>query len=330
MSECDVPELARSTGVTRRGLFAGGAGFAVAGLLGGCRCSSPTTLRTFALNGRCALNLQWSGLAEPVRFVVIGDTHFAFTDARDAQYAGHCKRMAQWPGKEDAIAKALKRAKDDKADLVVLVGDNISFPTQANVDHLKRELEKSEVPWVYTAGNHDWHFEGDVGSDIEQRGRWLEKRLKWLYRGENPLCYSKVVKGVRFVMVDNSVYHVLPEQLEFWRQEAAKGDPLVLCMHIPLWTEGWGERLCGSPAWGAAVDPYWEIERRERWAERQMPSTFEFRESVMSTPNLIGIFTGHVHNLMVAQERGQLMFSVPGNADGSSMEVTVGVGYECK
>ena len=309
--------------MTRRGFFAGGAGLAASGLAGGCRCGNAAAPRQFALTAR-NLRLPWPGLAEPVRFVVIGDTHWAYSDGRDAQHADNCRRMAQWPGDGDAIAKALQRAKDEQADLVVLVGDNISFPTLANVERLRGELEKSAVPWVYTAGNHDWHFEGDPGSDVEQRGRWIEKRLKWFYQGEDPLCHSKVVKGVRFVMIDNSVYHVLPEQLAFWRREAAKGDPTVLCMHIPLWTEGWGERLCGSPTWGAAVDPYWEIERRERWAERQMPSTFEFREAVLSTPNLIGVFTGHMHRLMAAQERGQLMFSVRRNSDGTSLEVTVG------
>ena len=261
------------------------------------------------------------GLKESVNFLVVGDTHFNFHDGRDDAYADNYKRMARSPAPRDALAKAMKRAREVQTDIVLLVGDILSFPTLANIDHLRAELDRCGLPWLYVAGNHDWHFEGDSGSDIEQRARWTESRLKPFYQGENPIMYSRMVKGVRMVMIDNSVYHVLPEQLAFWKQEAAKGDPIALFMHIPLWLEGWNITTCGHPDWGAATDPYWEIERRERWAEKLMPSTYAFREAVINTPNLVGVFTGHKHKLMVGQSRNALFFSVPWNRDGSCMEV---------
>jgi hypothetical protein len=277
--------------------------------------------RSFSFDSRCTLRMPVPGIREPVNFFVIGDTHFGFHDARDDAYADNYKRMAQWPSPKDALAKALKRAKDAHADMVMLVGDIISFPTLANLDHLRGELDRAGLPWLYVAGNHDWHFEGESGSDLEQRACWTERRLKPLYQGGNPIMYSRMVKGVRMVMIDNSAYHVLPEQLAFWKQEAAKGDPIALFMHIPLWVEGWSITTCGNPKWGAATDPYWEIERRERWAERLMPSTYEFREAVFNTPNLVGVFTGHIHNLLVGQAGQALLFSVPTNRTGACMEV---------
>ena len=277
--------------------------------------------RSFSLDSRCTLRMPVAGIRKPVNFFVIGDTHFGFHDSRDDAYADNYKRMAQWPSPKDALAKALTRAKKAHADAVMLVGDIISFPSLANLDHLRAELDRFGLPWLYVAGNHDWHFEGDSGSDFEQRARWVERRLKPLYQGENPLMYARMVKGVRMVMIDNSAYHVTPEQLAFWKQEAAKGDPIALFMHIPLWIEGWSIITCGNPRWGAATDPYWKIERRERWAERLMPSTYAFREAVFNTPNLVGVFTGHIHSLMVGQAGNALLFSVPSNRDGSCMEV---------
>ena len=303
-----------------------GASLAFAAVAG---CSAPRcggerkcgTGRPFSFDSHCTLRMPMPGLKEPVNFFVIGDTHFGFHDARDDAYADNYKRMAKWPAPKDALAKALDRAKKAQADVVVLVGDIISFPTLANLDHLRGELDRAGVPWLYVAGNHDWHFEGDSGSDLEQRARWTERRLKPLYQGGNPIMYSRMVKGVRMVMIDNSAYHVLPEQLAFWKQEAAKGDPIALFMHIPLWVEGWSVTTCGNPKWGAATDPYWEIERRERWAERLMPSTYEFREAVFNTPNLVGVFTGHIHSLLVGQAGQALLFSVPTNRTGACMEV---------
>ena len=280
--------------------------------------------RQFSLGQRTNLKLPYDGLVEPVRFFVIGDTHYGYHDGRDDAYADNYRRMAGGKTKPGALASALKRAREFKADIVLLVGDNISFPTYANIETLQRELDESGVDWLYTAGNHDWHFEGMPGSDIDQRRDWIGKRLGRFYRGENPLCHSKVVKGVRFVIIDNSVYHILPEQLEFWKREAAKGDPIALFMHIPLWVDGWGLFTCGCPTWGAETDPYWKIERREKWAVRQAEESFEFREAVLSTPNLVGVFTGHEHRLMAAQVGRSLMFSVPSNRDGSAMSVELG------
>ena len=81
----------------------------------------------------------------------------------------------------------------------------------------------------------------------------------------------------------------------------------------------------GKPYAGGSASPstssYWKIERRERWAERLMPSTYAFREAVFNTPNLVGVFTGHIHRLMVGQAGNALLFSVPSNRDGSCMEV---------
>ena len=306
---------------SRRDFIGATAAFAAAAGCTGPRCSIDKTNRPFSLDGRCTLRMPVPGLKESVNFLVVGDTHFNFHDGRDDAYADNYKRMARNPTPRDALAKAMKRAREVQADIVLLVGDILSFPTLANIDHLRAELDRCGLPWLYVAGNHDWHFEGDSGSDIEQRARWAESRLKPFYQGENPIMYSRVVKGVRMVMIDNSVYHVLPEQLAFWKQEAAKGDPIALFMHIPLWLEGWNITTCGHPDWGAATDPYWEIERRERWAEKLMPSTYAFREAVINTPNLVGVFTGHKHKLMVGQSRNALFFSVPWNRDGSCMEV---------
>ena len=306
---------------SRRDFIGATAAFAAAAGCTGPRCSIDKTNRPFSLDGRCTLRMPVPGLKESVNFLVVGDTHFNFHDGRDDAHADNYKRMARNPTPRDALAKAMKRAREVQTDIVLLVGDILSFPTLANIDHLRAELDRCGLPWLYVAGNHDWHFEGDSGSDIEQRARWTESRLKPFYQGENPIMYSRVVKGVRMVMIDNSVYHVLPEQLAFWKQEAAKGDPIALFMHIPLWLEGWNITTCGHPDWGAATDPYWEIERRERWAEKLMPSTYAFREAVINTPNLVGVFTGHKHKLMVGQSRNALFFSVPWNRDGSCMEV---------
>lgn len=264
-------------------------------------------------------------LKECVRVCFASDTHLALHDERDDAYAGNYARMAQCGGDPAAFSKMLSTASAEKADLVALTGDTVSFPTLANVEFVAGELGKCGLDWIYTAGNHDWHFEGDSGSDAEQRARWIERRLLPLYPGKvDPLMYSKVVKGVRFVAIDNSIYHITEAQLAFWRSEAAKGDPTVLLMHIPLWTEGLDTIFtCGNPKWGAATDPYWQIERRERWAERQCDATFAFRDEVLSTPNLVAVLTGHEHRHLCSCSCGKHLFAIPANFKGYHWDVCI-------
>jgi len=292
--------------------------------LAGCCCAkgARASVKAYALSHKGKLRLPVAGLATPLKVWIVGDTHLALHDARDDAFAANYKRMANWPGDKEAFLKMLAEAKAQNVDLLCLAGDTISFPTLANVEFVAKALADSGLAWCYVAGNHDWHFEGLSGSDEALRAEWTAKRLAPLYQGANPLYASRVVKGVRFVLIDNSIYHVNEEQLGFWKTEAAKGEPVVLLTHIPLWTDGWDFFTCGCPTWGAAVDPYWQIEGRERWAERQSPSTFAFREAVLATPNLVAAFSGHIHETMAAQTpEGQLFFSVPGNAQGKRFEV---------
>lgn len=310
--------------INRRQFFAGGVSMLAAGCVHGRGSGMlPSARCEWALAPHNRLRLASPVLKAPLKVWVAGDTHLGLHDQRDDQYADFYRRMAQWPGDTQAFERMLKEAKSANVDLLLLVGDQISFPSLANVEFLKSALDAGGVPWMYVAGNHDWHFEGDEGSDSEQRARWIPRRLSSLYpEGADPLCHSRVVKGVRFVMIDDSDYLITREQLAFWKGEVEKGDPVVLAMHIPIWTEGWDRRSClGSREWGAAIDRYWEIERRHRWPAQATPETFAFVESVLSAPNLLGVFTGHIHSFMAARRNGRNMFSVPENRKGDRLEV---------
>ena len=248
------------------------------------------------------------------RFMVVGDSHLSIDDARGEPFSQYSGRMAK-PYRSalhfrtgrpiaspDGFEYALAEAKKMKVDFLALVGDIVSFPSEAGVEYVRRRLDESGLDWMYISGNHDWHYEGLPGTEMALRAEWTKKRLAPLYQGADPMMASRVVKGIRFVFIDNSLYEILPEQLAFWRQEAAKGEPVALMMHIPLW----------------------QIERRPQWpAAGHTQTTFAFREAVFSTPNLLGVFVGHVHRHFFAFDRGHVQCAVAANADGSFFDVRV-------
>ena len=272
------------------------------------------------------------------RFMVVGDSHLTIDDARGEPFQQYSGRMAKGYrsalhfrtgrpiASPDGFEFALAEAKKAKVDFFALVGDIVSFPTEAGVEYVRRRLDESGLNWMYISGNHDWHYEGLPGTEMALRAEWTKKRLSPLYQGADPMMASRVVKGVRFVFIDNSLYEILPEQLAFWKQEAAKGEPTALMMHIPLYMPGYGPREagCAHPEWGAKVDPHWQIERRPQWpAAGHTQTTFAFREAVFSTPNLLGVFVGHVHRHFFAFDRGHVQCAVAANADGSFFDVRV-------
>ena len=99
------------------------------------------------------------------------------------------------------------------------------------------------------------------------------------------------------IMIDNSTYEILPEQLEFLEQELSDGVPIFLGCHIPLYVPGRDIFFgCGHPCWNAENDPFWEIEKREKWRiAGHTETTFLFHKLVMENPNIFGIFAGHIH-----------------------------------
>lgn len=298
--------MSETTGMNRLGFIKGLALGAAAPLAGCCDCGGTVKRPTVAYaRGRCTVISPL--VKEPVTFFLVGDTHMTLDDDRGNDYLKYTQRMGGVKRREsksetESFRQTLAAAKADKIDLVTLVGDQISFPTWAGVEFMRKELDAAGVPWLYTSGNHDWHFEGMPGTEKDLRAKYEKEILAPMYPDvANPLCFTRVVKGVRFVAIDDSTNEILPEQLDYWRKEVATGEPLVLVMHIPLYIPGYivAEADVGHPEWGAKTDPYYKIERRPQWPAGPSETTLAFRREVFAAPNLLGVFAGHEHALEV-------------------------------
>ena len=247
----------------------------------------------------------------------ITDSHITLEDAEgDAKVWQYCKRMHgaykntdEHPCKEnitraEAFRMLMDVAKTKKVDFVVLGGDMVNFPSPKTVDFIHKVMEESGIPYVYTAGNHDWHLEGTPGSDDEKRESCLPI-LKPLYQGRNPLYSSDIVKGVNVVCIDNSTYQINKEQLDFFKEQVKRGYPIVLCIHIPVCTTMHQHCTMGNPKWGPEIDDSYKLEGRQQWSkEGNRPETMEFYNMLMTTPNIV-VITGHVHRER-EEHQGQL------------------------
>lgn len=289
---------------------------------------------TFALDSN-HLRFFNAAVEKEFQITMIADTHLFTDDMRGDAYREYSARMAKAYNEtvhfrtgaatnpEQGFREALATAQEEESELVALIGDIVSFPSEAGIEWTLEELRKAGLPYVYTAGNHDWHYEGMPGHHADLRSTWSEKRLKPLYQGQNPLMGVHVIHGVRFITIDNSTYEILPEQLAFFKKQAAYGQPMILMLHIPLYAPGRSMGYgCAHPNWNADTDRNYEIERRERWPENgHTTTTFDFREEVFNCPHLMGILAGHIHKPTLDIIQGVPQVVTAANATGAFLRV---------
>lgn len=292
--------------------------------------------RSFSLTDR-TVRIHCDAVTQPVRLVMMADTHLGLQDAREEPFQQYSGRMAKAYVKttnpitrqpttpQESFIEGLNAARKARADLVTLVGDLFSFPSEANVDWALQELQKVALPYLYVTGNHDWHYEGMEGSSEELRDTWIQKRLAPFFQGADPLITSRDIKGVRIVMVDDSTYQILPAQLATFRKLIDEGLPTVVFLHIPLYVPGRHLGFgCGHPSWGAKADKGYTIERRPPWRESgHTQTTLDFHREIFAAPNVLGIFAGHTH-----QPPMDVVGSIPqivtdDNASGGRLEIEI-------
>ncbi|MBL7817164.1 MAG: metallophosphoesterase [Saprospiraceae bacterium] len=289
---------------------------------------------SFAIDGN-RVRFFHPDIKERFNVIMLADTHLFRDDERGDAFKEYSGRMAkaynqtkhfltkESTNPEESFEKTLAIAQKEEAKLVALIGDILSFPSEAAVDWVSECLKKANLPYLYVAGNHDWHYEGMAGSIAFLRETWIQKRLLPLYQTDNPMMTVREINGVRLVALDNSNYQITSEQLAFFQKEVATKKPLVLMVHIPFYAPersvGFG---CGHPDWGAKTDKNYQLERRERWSETgHTNTTMTFYKEVINAPNLLGVLAGHIHEQSLDVLNGLPQIVTYANAHGAYLKV---------
>lgn len=252
------------------------------------------------------------------------------------QTQSHERSSATSPKEE--FVRLLAKARAENVDLIALGGDIINFPDSGTVSWVVDLLQRGGIPWIYTAGNHDWHEEGAYDEAYDSgRKQHIDTTLSPLFaqsainmeycKGFGAACgalYGRAtLKGVDLLFFDNSNYQIDDEQLDFARNhlDDASDAPTLVLLHMPLKLPG--VRLhpvyvCGDPTWGLTSDSTYGIEKRLPWpASGNLPSTQRFIELVQNhaAPNgqILALMTGHVHKDFSADLLERLGSAHPGS-----------------
>ena len=267
------------------------------------------------------------GLEKPLKILHVTDSHIALADERDSERKHALAKRLGAPEKELFFSDPLAYGKDH-CDLLVHTGDLIDFTSQANFDFARKVLAEEKV--FFAAGNHE--FSQFVGEAYEDRAYKMNSFREMQPGLGAPLFFnSRVLGGVNFVAIDNSYHQFEPWQLTRLKKELAKGLPIVLCVHVPLFEQalydyhvsrtGKGSScyLCGCEDEDLLPDDEWRaIEIRPRGVTTEMVS-FIKEEALIKA-----VLSGHVHfSFESLLSPGMPQYVTGGGYDGTARELTI-------
>jgi len=259
-----------------------------------------TATRAFADGGNAPeLNVKEisieAGAEKPFSVLHVSDTHLTSVYPAEDQWKQEMSR-ADTPifgaRQEEALAASVAYAKEN-CDFLLHTGDLIDFVSEANLDLARRHLPEC---CLGALGNHEYsHYgwlagkAGTAGPGPEETRNILSKAFPFRLP-----CAAKTANGVVFVAIDDADGTVSPDQIVRFRKIAARGNPMILCMHVPFYTLG--VRLAARRWWKKGTDesdP--ELNLPDAGRQKADAATQKFIAYLKKEPLLKGILSGHLH-----------------------------------
>ena len=237
------------------------------------------------------------GATAPFRIIHLSDTHLTYADLRDGQRKVDLIdwRLPSFPNAEKVLAEAGELSHELNAP-IFHTGDLIDYVSLANLEAAKAFTDTHDV--YMATGNHEFSlYVGEAKEDAAYRNQSLPA-VQACFQN-NIRMDSRVINGVNFVALDNGYYLFEPEQFAFLKAEAAKGLPMVLMMHTPLYEPALYEIMMErcSCAYLAGVPE--EMMRRypeDRYMQQLADGvTLEMMDYIAREPLVKAILTGHLH-----------------------------------
>ena len=262
------------------------------------------------------------GLEKPLKILHITDSHIPFCCDEDPEGMHRQRAERDEEGSVRALREQMEYG-EKHCDLIVHTGDLIDFISKPCLA-FAREFLKAHKKLHFVAGNHEYSKYDHALEDMDYRIRSLMAMGGGL--GVNMFFTSRIVGGVNFVGIDDGYHQVEDGQLIRLEKEVAKGYPVILFLHAPLYEEAlyqesykfWnGEiALLGSDS---ALHPEVIGDMAEPY-----PSTKAFYDYVTHEPQIKAVLAGHVHFPFESILPGGTPQFVTGlGSEGHAREITI-------
>lgn len=242
------------------------------------------------------------GAEKPFSILHITDTHLMFANENDDELKNKLA-VDRWnwiPANESMVKLDYAYEISQKHNLPIFhTGDLIDFVSDENLKKAKEFVDKTDC--FFVAGNHEFtkymYFE-PLNETPEYRDESID--IVQAAHKNNIRFDSKIINGVNMVAIDNSYYNIDEKQLAQLKSEVAKGLPIVLFMHVPIYSEEMRERFFVEPK-----RPLWMLNTpeehmkeytKENYIQQKTDAiTAEATEYILNESLIKACITGHLH-----------------------------------
>lgn len=120
-------------------------------------------------------------------------------------------------------------ANKNQVDALLMGGDIIDYPSNANIDTLRSGLSRLNSNYLYTVGNHDWYMWGTQNNPVN---RTFLSKLNELT--QNNISYHTLeYDDLMIVALDNSIDQFTKEAAVGLENAVAKGNLLLSSCIFP-------------------------------------------------------------------------------------------------
>lgn len=217
-----------------------------------------------------------AGATRPFSLLHASDSHIARIDRRDGEELRAFAEVRAHIGRElgeHYLDEALELAR--KRRLVMLhTGDFMDYASAANLERAERTVAADDV--LAVVGNHEFWSDAE---HVETEDRKLPTIARFAATWNGIPASVHELNGVCFFLFDNSFGRVSAETAAAFEDVAARGLPIVMACHVPLWAPGFeSNAVCGRPG-----------------GERTDATTLAFVERVRRESLVKAVLCGHLH-----------------------------------
>ena len=237
------------------------------------------------------------GATTPFQVLHLSDTHLTRADLRDGERKVTLaqNRLPHFSEAEQVLQAACALAKELQVP-IVHTGDLIDFVSKANLEAVKTFTDENDC--FMAAGNHEFSlYVGEAKEDAAYRNQSLAA-VQAAFKNDIRMS-SRIIGGVNFIAMDNGYYLFEKEQLEFLKQEATKGLPMILLMHTPLYEHALYEKMMKQDPCAYLVGVPTDLMQcypPDRYQQQLVDeTTLEVIEYIKTQPLIKALITGHLH-----------------------------------
>ena len=228
----------------------------------------------------------------------ISDVHVACPDETDEERIILLaeKRRKKYTFSERVLKEAAALAEEESA-LTVVTGDMMDCCSHGSAAAVKSFADKTGC--LFAAGNHDFRIYGGMQYDVPSSREKNLGTVNSLFNNDVRF-FSKIVNGVNIVGMDDAYYRFEDFQLDLLKKEVEKGLPIILALHVPLYTPECYDLMVNETRKYASLICVPEEKMQEYPPERyeqqkEDTATRKMYDYILSQELIKLVLCGHVH-----------------------------------